>query len=479
MVNRINELFQSAEGERIYSRILKTVECHKMRPFIEQGLLIGLSGGADSVFLSAFVYEYIRRSKSNIKVLAVHINHMIRGSEADRDEAFSRKVAMELGFEFESRNIDVPALSKQCGSGLEEVAREARYSAFRDIIRGRNDVRTIATAHNLSDNAETILFNIVRGTGSSGAVGIAPIRGNIIRPLIDVSKDEIRAFLKKHDIDFMVDSTNDSVEYSRNYIRHEVMPCLAKINPRFECAFGNFAKALRCDLQYIEQCSRDDLAAARASSVKASLLRALNPAVFVRFLTEFAAYNGLKGLERCHYDAVAEMIDKDNFKVSVPGADFVCERGVCYFTRDSARPENPELCVPLVCGENWIEGYSGVIHLGSVPDVSYPNVYKISIQADLSSAIIVGSLYVRFRRDGDAYYYGGMTHKLKKVFNDRGIPPSHRNRIPVICDDKGIVWVPGMGVRDDGASGKNGKFISFLVPRNGCGEELFSALKGT
>ena len=104
----------------------------------------------------------------------------------------------------------------------------------------------------------------------------------------------------------------------------------------------------------------------------------------------------------------------------------------------------------LVDGENKLRGFSAVIHLGNNFDNSSSNVYKFSIQQDLSSAIIVGSLYVRFKEDGDAYFYGGMKHKLKKVFNDRNIPPSERSLIPVICDDKGIVWVPGLSVRDDG-----------------------------
>lgn len=474
MDKKIKTLFSGKSGERLYARILDTMDEHGMAELIERGVLVGFSGGADSVFLLCFIAEYMRREANRIKVMAVHINHMIRGAEADRDEAFARTFAESLGVEFVSRSFDIPSLSRACGRGLEEVAREARYRAFADIISGRDDIFAIATAHNLTDNAETVVFNIARGSGAKGAIGIAPIKGNVIRPLLGISKDEIRKSLSDAKIEFMVDSTNDSTEYSRNYIRHEILPRLARINPRFEDAFGAFSAALRDDIDYIESYGGEILEKSRSKEVERELLLGLHPAIFARFIVDFAAHNGA-GLERCHIRAIRELLPGDNFSYSVLGMDFVCERGRCYFRRKCASAESHDLSMPLGPGINELSGYSAVIILGDMADIPTSNVYKISIQADLSSAIINGSLYVRFRREGDAYCYGGMTHKLKKVFNDRGIPPSRRDKIPVICDDSGIVWVPGLGVRDDSGVGEK-MTISFCTTEGG-GEELYAALK--
>jgi tRNA(Ile)-lysidine synthetase-like protein len=200
-----------------------------------------------------------------------------------------------------------------------------------------------------------------------------------------------------------------------------------------------------------------------------------------RVIIRFAKYNGASELERKHVGAICQLLLRDNFRYSVRGSlDLVCERGVCRFVpKDRSISVIPEM--PLEEGINKIPGFSGIICLGSGVLNSSSNVYKISIQANLSSAIIVGSLRVRSRADGDAYFYGGMTHKLKKVLNDRGIPPSRRSLIPIIVDDKGIVWVPGLGVRDDSPSSgeKNNLIISFSVPMIDDGVELFSALKET
>ena len=244
MDKKIKALFSGKAGESLYAKILSTVKEHGMDTLMRRGVLVGFSGGADSVMLMSFLHEYIRRTGEDFKVLAVHVNHMIRGAEADRDEAFSRAVSEGLGFEFMSRSFDVPALSRDSGKGCEETAHDVRYGAFADIISGRNDVFAVATAHNLTDNAETVIFNIARGSGAKGAAGIAPVKENIIRPLIGITKDEIRELLASAGIEFMIDSTNDSTDYSRNYIRHELLPRLSRINPRFEEAFGAFSASL-------------------------------------------------------------------------------------------------------------------------------------------------------------------------------------------------------------------------------------------
>ena len=449
MYKGIRDLFSSELGEKIYRAALSTIDKYGMREMIESGVLVGLSGGADSVMLLLLLIEYRCRENKSFPIVAVHVNHMIRGDEADRDERFSEDLAKACGIEFCSLKIDVPSLAKDMNIGTEEAARNARYSAFAEIISGRNDISTIATAHNATDNAETVIFNLARGAGSRGTAGIAPVRGNVVRPLISVSKSEIADALNFASVKYVIDSTNYSTEYSRNYIRHEILPHLSRINERYISAVTSHSDSVREDVDFIEGESTRFLSESGGENISRVALLGLHPAVLSRVLMQMARSAGISSLERVHITDIRRLLSGDNFKYSTPGGYvFSCERGVCRFLK-----EIDEFTVhyrqELAFGNNKLIGYDSVITLGKCEEVS-SNVYKFSIHADLSSAIIFGSLYVRFRLDGDSYRYGGMTHKLKKVFNDKDVPPSIRGSIPIICDDKGIVWVPGLGVRDDG-----------------------------
>ena len=228
--NTILDMFASKKGSELYERIVTTVEREGMSALIERGVLVGFSGGADSVFLACFLTEYRRRRGGSFKILALHVNHGIRGDEADRDEQFSKSFARELDIEFESRSVDVPSIAKEHGIGIEEAARNARYSIFNEIISSRNDIFTIAVAHNATDNTETVLMNILRGSGLSGVSGIKPVRDNIVRPVIAVSKEEITDILSEYGISYVTDSTNLSTDYSRNYVRNEILPLFKRLS---------------------------------------------------------------------------------------------------------------------------------------------------------------------------------------------------------------------------------------------------------
>ena len=174
------EIFASDIGEAIYTRILQTIEKHHMEDQIFGGTLLGFSGGADSVMLFMFLLEFKRRTNQSFKIVCVHVNHGIRGEESKRDEIFSSDFVKDSPEEFLSVKIDVPKLSKDTGEGLEEAARNARYAIFNDIIKSRNDISCIAVAHNATDNVETVIFNMLRGTGLRGICGIKPTRDNIV-----------------------------------------------------------------------------------------------------------------------------------------------------------------------------------------------------------------------------------------------------------------------------------------------------------
>ena len=461
------ESFFSNEGSKIFETAEATVRAEGMDSLIESGVLVGLSGGADSVLLLCFLLEYRRRHGLNFAIAASHINHCIRDEEADRDESFCKSLCEGLGVELRASRYAVPMLAKRSGQSLEEAARIVRYSAFEMIIQGRDDLGCIAVAHNMSDSAETVLFNILRGSGARGASGIRPIRDNIVRPLIRVSKKDITSALDKAGISYVTDSTNLSDDYSRNYIRNEVIPSLSRISSDPEKMICRFADNMRSD---------DDFISGHVSAffeehqqITNKDLSALHSSLFIRVLAAMADRAGASVSSRIASD-IRGCLEKDNFSYSLIGsASFICERGICRISRETT--EGSEFCYQVNEGVTDLSPMNAEIVISKQKvEKTYSNVYKNSIQANLSSAIINGSLYLRSKKDGDTVYYGGMTHKLKKLFSDAKIPRSKRRLIPILCDDSGVLWVPGFGVRDDGVKGED-LYVLLGITDNDCDEQ--------
>ena len=190
-------------------------------------IIAGVSGGADSVCMFLQLIEYRKECEFDLKV--VHINHMIR-NDAGNDADFVKDLCYRNGVEFYLFNEDVIKLSKEKGISTEEAGREVRYERFRQVMSSKR--AKIAVAHNKNDVAETVLFNIFRGTGIEGLASLAPVNGNIIRPLLDLSRDEIEAYLIKKEQPFRTDSTNAECDYARNKIRNVMLPYAEKHTTR-------------------------------------------------------------------------------------------------------------------------------------------------------------------------------------------------------------------------------------------------------
>ena len=476
----IENMFSSSEGSVIYKKITATLEKEGMLPLLQSGAVVGFSGGADSVLLLCFLSEYKRRTGAAFALAAAHVNHCIRGDEANRDEEFARDFSDALGIEFIATCIDVPSMSNELGIGIEEAARNARYSVFGDIISGRNDLCAIAIAHNATDNAETVIMNILRGSGLSGVCGIKPIRENIIRPLISISKSDIVELLDKNEIPYVTDSTNLSLDYTRNYVRNEVLPLFSRLCENPDSAFTRLTDNLRQDLDFINKAADEYLTRECANRITASSLSSLHPALFAKVISKLTHINTGEYPEEKHICALRDLLTGDNFRYSLPGdKDFVCQRGICAFVPKKNKNNLSEQIFSLSVGENKISGTNLTVYVGDVNKTSL-NVYKFSIQAHIASAIIDDGLYLRFKNDGDAYKYSGITHKLKKVFNDRNIPPMERNLIPVLCDSQGIALVPGLSVRDGAKDDipTNNTSITFAYGYTVSGEtEVFTALQ--
>jgi tRNA(Ile)-lysidine synthase len=453
----VKRLFETEPGAEIYRVALQTIKQYNMEPKLLGGVIVGFSGGADSVMLLCVLKRYAEENGVK-KLCAVHLNHMIRGAEAERDETFSYDFSAALGVEFLSYKKDIPSEAKRLSKGLEETARCVRYSIFEELLQSRNDISCIAVAHNATDNMETIIFNMMRGSGTLGLSGIPPVRDEIIRPLIAVPKRDIISALNGAEIPFVVDSTNLQTDYQRNFIRAEILPKLRTLAQNPEAQATRLSENLRCDNAFILSEAESFLDNC-GKTVPAEKLSNLSAAVFNRVLSVMAKQGGSSGVERTHIVKVYELLKAGgDFSVSLPGGvSFICKRRQC--SVDKA--ESKKLITyekKLGKGINFVPEIDAQVIVSDKPIDNFSSkVYKIAIQRAIDFDIIKGDLLVREKRDGDSYVYGGMTHKLKKLFNDKSIPSENRSLIPVICDGDGILWVPGFSVRDGGNKNSESK----------------------
>ena len=392
---------------------------NKLREFSRQQDLIrpgdkivcAVSGGADSMALLWALF--LLKEEWDLDISAAHFNHRLRGAESDRDEAFVRefcagyKIPLHVG----SGTI-IPGKK-----GLEAAARDARY-AFLRTLSGK-----IATAHTADDNAETLLMHLVRGTGLKGLGGIMPQNGNVIRPMLSITRREIEDFLAEYAVDHITDSSNDGDDFLRNRIRHHVMPLLKEENPRLSQNLSAMALRLRLDEEALTQ------QAAFEGAPQVEVLRKMAPAVRARALEKFLKDSGVKEPEAVHIRQADALVFSDN---------------------PSARANFPG---GLIIGRKYDILAVVSAKTGSIPyEFSCDAADSIINTADTFTVLPVGDVYIRSRQAGDSIRLSGGTKTLKKLFIDRKIPAAQRDCVPVICDDLGILAVGGIGVNLDRAA---------------------------
>ena len=219
--------------------IIRFINNHKL---VQNGdkLLIAFSGGPDSVFVLQFFNKY--KSKFGIELFALHINHSLRGKESDEDELFCKFFCKNLNIQFNSQKVNIKEFAKQNKESIEEAARNIRYAELQKYAKEISATK-IVTAHNLNDNTETVLLNLFRGAGLSGASGIPIKRENIIRPMLSTSKEDIIKFLNSNNIQFRIDSSNLESDFNRNFLRNEIIPKIKeKINPAIDLNLLKFSE---------------------------------------------------------------------------------------------------------------------------------------------------------------------------------------------------------------------------------------------
>lgn len=384
-------------------------------------VIVAVSGGTDSVALLFALY--LLKEKLGIRLEAVHFNHHLRAEESDRDEAFVKALCDRYDIPLHVGSGEVQAGKK----GLEAAARDARYGFFA-TLDGK-----IATAHTADDNAETILMHLVRGTGLKGLGGIAPIRGNLIRPMLTVTRQENEAFLSEWCLTHMEDSSNEGDAFLRNRLRHHVMPLLKAENPKLAENLSQMALRLRLDEAY--------LASQVGEFPDVEVLKAMHPAIRSRHLETFLKENGVKEPEDRHIQAVENLLYASNpsARVNLPGATITRNYGHLEVVKQSRIPEDVILSCPG-------EADFGNFHVSCFPAT------EIIHTPDTFTVIPQGDIIVSSRRAGDEMKLSGGTKSLKKLFIDRKIPASQRPLLPVLRDEKGVLGVCKIGISLDRAA---------------------------
>ena len=404
---------------------------NKLLTFIRQQDLIApgdhiicaVSGGADSVAL--LFAMYLLKDKLDIRLSAAHFNHHLRGAESDRDEAFVREFCDRYDIALFVGEGEVVAGKK----GLEAAARDARYAFLRGLP-GK-----IATAHTADDNAETVLLHLVRGTGLKGLGGIAPINGNVIRPMLSCTRQDVEVFCEEWCLQYVTDSSNETDDFLRNRLRHHVMPLLREENPKFSENTSAMALRLRQDEDCLSGLAKD-------GPLDVEILKSMHPAVRNRMLEQFLKAGGVREPEAVHIAQAEALLysDKPSARISLPGGVTVAR---CYnFLKMEEEVLLPEK-MPLTC--------PGTAVFGDLRITCQPATEIINCENTIT-VCPVGQMYVRSREAGDAIRLPGGTKSLKKLFIDRKIPAAKRPQVPVVADDAGVLGIHSIGVHLDRAA---------------------------
>lgn len=422
------------------------------------GVLVALSGGADSVFL---LFVLLRLSKKEgFSLRTVHIHHHLRGGEADRDAAFCEELTASLSVSHSTVHIH-PYAAGDLDGGLEAVCRRLRYAALREELAS-SGLGVIATAHHATDQLETVLHRMLRGGGARALVGIRPVHGDLVRPLLSITKAEIEAALLSSHLRFVTDSTNQDKTYTRNYLRAEVLPRLSRVVPMPERAVLRMSEALSHDAALLDKLAEEALSSAPrvGEGIAADYLRSLPEAIRRRILVllyERARDAGAFeiAIEHTHVVTLSRLLlsGRDRFSLAVPNRLFgrLSEGGFAFVRSSQGVTGGGGETIPLAMGENRLPGgfTLTLTHEGEMLFARCSSILnKIDIKAAISSAIISGRLYARTRREGDAYFFRGHTHSLKKLYNEKRFPLELRATLPLLCDDGGILWVPFCPVRE-------------------------------
>ena len=397
-------------------------------------IVVGFSGGPDSVFLM----EMLKKLKNfiNFKIYLVHINHLLRGEDADSDEKFSIEYAKKNNLEIFIKRIPVKEISKEVGKTLEEVGREERYKFFSEIYK-KVEANKIATAHNKDDQIETFLFKLIRGTSLQGLEGIKVKNNNIIRPISEIYKKDILEYLNKNKIQYKIDKTNFENEFTRNSIRLDLIPF---IEERYNIKFKDKIFSLIKEIRENNQNNSLNLSDYTDSENRIILEK-------TKFLSNFDKKNLLslflnkKNIEvnRNKIDEISSLIKSNGTKKIDLDKSYRIVKDYTYLYIEDKKENcviNNNVIQVKIPSEQIFDNFK--ITVSTVENLDIPkqkNQY-------LLDAIYNDIIEVRYRKEGDRIFLGEKhSKKIKEIFIDQKIPKNIRDRLPIFLYNNTIFWI--------------------------------------
>lgn len=387
-------------------------------------IVVALSGGADSVALLHLLNSI--KEQYNLKLTAAHLNHGIRGEEAKRDEQFCKILCEKYNIPFICEHRDIPTLAKQRGIGEELCGREERY-AFLKATAARDNAK-IATAHTASDNAETLLQRLCRGMSLNGAAGIPPKRGNIIRPLIEQTRAQIEEYCASNELAYVTDSTNLSDDYTRNKIRHQLIPLLQELNPSFEAAALRFTQSAATAKDYLNAQARQAMADSKTDyGYDAEILLKNHKAVLYSALALICEGSA----EQQHLQAIVDILPTGGAIPLCGGKTAVCRQGILRVTKQCKT-------------QNFLE-----IPLNGTISFEFGDTI---VSASIDNSNLENNLVFRTRQSGDRFTFAKrhITKPLRKMMNEQKIPSELRDRTLLLCQGSAVLWCMGVGFSAQG-----------------------------
>ena len=436
-------------------------------------LIVAVSGGPDSVALLRALI--LLSSEYQLHLTTAHLNHGLRGTEAEEEENFVRRISRALGITCICKTVDIRMLQIGKGRSLEEIGREERYRFLNETAEACG-ARKIATGHHRDDQAETVLINLIRGSGIAGLKGIAPVRDDrIIRPLLDVSRGEILEFLNREGFAYRVDSSNTDPIYLRNRIRNDLIPDLeASYNPRIVTGLCHMAEIVRREDDYLQNVVRQILhgwgiiPGADEIHLPTRAFLEFHEAIqgrIIKCLIEAATPSG-KGIGFRHIEAVLALLRPPyhDRKTSLDLPCLICvekEEGALRISRrghrQTRRDKRRDRILPTgysysveVPGAVYIPEIDRHIRIEFVDNPGLLTMRSTPRVAFLDYARISPPLVLRNVKPGDRIEPLGLgeTKRIKSYFIDRKIPRECRRRIPLLVDSRSILWIAGEMISD-------------------------------
>lgn len=452
----------------ILSRVRGTIRRHAMiEPRDHVG--VAVSGGVDSVILLDILASL--RTELHIALTVLHLNHGMRGAEADRDQRFVQTLSEQYALPCFSKEVDVPRYIEEHSLSPQAAARELRYLFFEEAMR-KHDLDKVAVGQIADDQAETVLMRIIRGGGTRGLKGIPPVRGRYIRPLIEVWREELLAYARHKEISFVQDSSNLKDDYLRNRVRHELLPALREYNPSIKERLLHLAQVLGEDETYLEglahEIAKEIVTGDETCSIPISQLLSLPPALQARVLQRsFAGLSSGGVLEYPHIKGIKELIQGGggSKRLALPGGYWAQRNYDTLLLRKGEEiPEGVvgemDLTIP---GRTGLNGFDWEIE--AVVSDSRASPRPDPEAAYLDYHHLTFPLRVRSFRPGDSFIPLGMNghKKLKAFFIDLKIPRAQRAKIPLVLSGDDICWVAGLRIDERFKVGKDTKKVLKLT----------------